>query len=180
MFVESNWVWNLALFRFINLKMSCKFLDYIMPVISNFGVDLYLIIMCLVLLLYGKLKDKKYLITTVLVFISVFVFGEYIINFLKDIFKQPRPYLVIADARRLLALSTKPSFPSSHASNAFVFASVFGLRYKKLKWLLFFLAVLIAIARVYVGAHYPFDVIIGGLIGIGISYLFVNLFKNYI
>lgn len=71
-------------------------------------------------------------------------------------------------------------FISSHASNTFgvaVFAgSLLNLRYKWILPLLLFWATAICYSRVYLGVHYPGDVIIGALVGATIGYLFVLLF----
>lgn len=71
-------------------------------------------------------------------------------------------------------------FISSHASNTFgvaVFAgSLLNFRYKWILPLLLFWATAICYSRVYLGVHYPGDVIIGALVGATIGYLFVLLF----
>ena len=64
---------------------------------------------------------------------------------------------------------TDPAFPSGHTSRAFVFASVVGLHERK--WLVGLLpyAVLVGLARVYEGAHYPSDILGGAVVGIAIG-----------
>lgn len=70
------------------------------------------------------------------------------------------------------------SFPSDHAALAFVLAmSIFKLN-KKLWWS-FIIAALIALARVFVGVHYPHDVLVGIMIGIIVSWIVFYLFKYY-
>jgi undecaprenyl-diphosphatase len=87
------------------------------------------------------------------------------------------------DSVRFL-LSYKPqssSFTSSHATNHFALAAFFYFTLKKYfnKWgLLFFCwAFMICYAQVYVGVHYPFDVICGGIIGFSIGYGFARFFN---
>ncbi|MGB1248054.1 MAG: phosphatase PAP2 family protein [Chitinophagales bacterium] len=67
------------------------------------------------------------------------------------------------------------SFTSSHAANHFALASFFGFFfYKNIKWLwmtTFFWASLICFAQVYVGVHFPTDVLVGGLLGILIGFV---------
>lgn len=72
------------------------------------------------------------------------------------------------------------SFPSTHATFAFALAVV--LAYKESKWKngLFLLAFAISLSRVYLGHHYPIDVIVGGIIGWGIGTLVIRWYKEYL
>ena len=71
---------------------------------------------------------------------------------------------------------TDPSFPSNMAAVAFAFAMGTWLYNRKLGGVLFIPAVLVAFARVYVGVHFPLDVIAGAVIGIMAT--FASLFVN--
>jgi len=61
------------------------------------------------------------------------------------------------------------SFPSGHATVSFACAAVLALAVPRLRVPLYALAALIAFSRVYVGVHYPFDVLGGALLGVGIA-----------
>jgi len=61
------------------------------------------------------------------------------------------------------------SFPSGHATVSFACATVLALAVPRLSLPLFTLAVLISFSRVYVGVHYPFDVLAGAVLGIAIA-----------
>jgi undecaprenyl-diphosphatase len=65
--------------------------------------------------------------------------------------------------------------PSNHAANIFALAVVLSCFYDKMKVPLFSLAVVIAFSRVYVGVHYPADVLVGGLFGYGMAWLVLTL-----
>jgi len=69
----------------------------------------------------------------------------------------------------------KWSMPSNHAANIFALAVVLSYFYDRIKIPLFILASLIALSRVYVGVHYPSDVIVGGLLGYAIGWLAITL-----
>lgn len=62
------------------------------------------------------------------------------------------------------------SFPSSHATIAFAMAYVLSQYEPKLRWVLYSLATLIASSRVYLGVHYPSDVVAGAILGVAIGY----------
>lgn len=75
----------------------------------------------------------------------------------------------------------KSSFPSGHASFFFALATVVYLYNKKLGAWFLAAAVLISLARVYVGVHYPSDVLAGAIIGILVGLLvcyLLNLYQN--
>ena len=69
----------------------------------------------------------------------------------------------------LLEAPSTFSFPSGHATVAFACATVLALAVPRLRWWLYALAALIAFSRVYVGVHYPGDVLVGALLGVAIA-----------
>ena len=64
--------------------------------------------------------------------------------------------------------------PSNHASNMFALATIISYFYSNQKWIIYFLAIIISFSRVYVGVHYPLDVITGSLIGYTISWIIIT------
>src|SRR5205823_12433323 len=78
-----------------------------------------------------------------------------------------RPYLAHpAHAHLLITRSHDPSFPSDHATGAFALGFAVWLYDRTVGAVLLILAALLAFSRVYVGTHYPGDVVAGALIGI--------------
>jgi undecaprenyl-diphosphatase len=69
--------------------------------------------------------------------------------------------------------------PSSHAANAFGQAILFGLLYRSVRWPLLALAALIAVSRVFVGVHYPADVLVGALLGALVALIVVWRFNQF-
>ena len=73
----------------------------------------------------------------------------------------------------------KFGFVSSHSANAFglfaYFTFILKNKFYWLKWVLFFWAILLAYSRIYLGVHYPADVLGGALVGIIIGYLVVKI-----
>ena len=72
---------------------------------------------------------------------------------------------------------------SAHASNSFALASFFSMLYRKngikIPIFLISVAVLVSYSRIYIGVHYPFDVISGAFFGILSGYLFYLFSKKY-
>jgi undecaprenyl-diphosphatase len=81
-----------------------------------------------------------------------------------------RPYAAHpAQAHLLIARSHDPSFPSDHATGAFALAFGIWLYDRTIGTALLILAAVMGIARVYVGMHYPSDVVAGALIGVVVA-----------
>jgi undecaprenyl-diphosphatase len=84
---------------------------------------------------------------------------------LKPLVSRERPFVSTPE---ILVIGSRPgdaSFPSGHAANAFAGASVLARRLRGQRVLWWALAVLIAYSRIYLGVHYPLDVIGGALLG---------------
>ncbi len=93
---------------------------------------------------------------------------------LKNLINRPRPYETLAEVRRLIAAHPESSFPSGHAATAFGSAFVLVLREKNILGpLALTTAILMAFSRLYVGMHYPLDVLAGSLVGILMASLVV-------
>jgi undecaprenyl-diphosphatase len=84
--------------------------------------------------------------------------------------ERTRPYLAHpAHAHLLIARSHDPSFPSDHATGAFALAFGIWLYDRTIGTVLLVLAAILSFARVYVGTHYPGDVLAGALIGVAVA-----------
>jgi len=95
--------------------------------------------------------------------VLAWLIAHYIIKPLVD---EKRPYLTLTHVEVLLHRTTGPSFPSGHATVAgAVIVGLFLARDRLMAWLSVLFGLLLAFGRVYVGMHYPFDVICGLLIG---------------
>lgn len=86
-------------------------------------------------------------------------------------FAEPRPFTVVPDALVLVTRSTDPSFPSDHSVMAGAVAAgvLLAQGRRVLTGVTLGLAVLMAATRVYVGAHFPLDVLAGLLVGAAIA-----------
>ena len=85
---------------------------------------------------------------------------------LKDLFGRARPCEVLDGIRAIDGCRHSASFPSSHAVNTFAAATLFALFYRRwVPWVAFGLAAVVSYSRVYLGLHYPSDVLGGAMIG---------------
>ncbi len=101
---------------------------------------------------------------------------------LKSLVMQPRPFVSLPDVRLLISPPSSYSFPSVNATYAFAASSGASLTARRLLgrlpiWVWGFLALAVAVSysRVYVGVHYPSDVLSGAIIGILIGWLVASI-----
>jgi membrane-associated phospholipid phosphatase len=101
--------------------------------------------------------------------------AEGLSTLLKGVFDRPRPSVVDPAVHPLVAVPHNGSMPSTHATSAFAAAVAVGLVHPRLRWPLVALAALIAFSRVWLGVHYPTDVLVGAALGAAIALLLWRL-----
>lgn len=109
------------------------------------------------------------------------VLASFLANYvLKPLVSRERPFVSTPE---ILVIGSRPgdaSFPSGHAANAFAGASVLARRLRAQRIVWWGLAVLIAYSRVYLGVHYPLDVIGGALLGFVCGTVAGRVFDAYL
>jgi undecaprenyl-diphosphatase len=136
---------------------------------STFWIPLYLFLIVFVFVNFGK----NGWVWLLFAFITVLLTDQFSSSIVKNWVMRPRPCndpLFSGQVRLLLDhCSGGYSFTSSHATNHFGMATflciTLGRFFGKWKYLLFIWAALICYAQVYVGVHYPLDVVFGALLG---------------
>jgi membrane-associated phospholipid phosphatase len=100
-----------------------------------------------------------------------YLVAEGLSTLLKGVFDRPRPSIVDSAVHPLVAVPHNGSMPSTHAASAFAAALAVGFVHPRLRWPLLVLATLIALSRVWLGVHYPTDVIAGAALGTAIAFV---------
>ena len=164
---------DLGLFYFFNQTIANPLFDKIMPFITEEDHWILLYITGLSILLWKGGRTGRYAVATLL--ITVIISDQLNSEVLKDYFDRLRPCKTLDDVRLLVSCGSGESFPSSHAVNNFGAATVASFYYERHKWLFFSTASIVAFSRVYVGVHYPLDLLTGAIVGviIGIIVLFI-------
>jgi undecaprenyl-diphosphatase len=96
---------------------------------------------------------------------------------LRRLVDRPRPFLRYPLPEPLGHVPGDPSFPSGHTAIAFAAATVLTYFRPRLASAFFLLAVAIGFSRVYVGVHYPLDVLGGAVLGLGLGALVIVLLR---
>lgn len=174
------------LFLQINTQYTNSFFDNILPTYReiSFWYPLYAAILFFVFYKY-KLKAVYWIIALAL---TVTLSDTISSRIMKDFFERLRPcqdpMMQLQHARLLLGrCPTSFSFTSSHATNHFAAATFlfFTLKpvLKKWSYAWFVWAATIGYAQIYVGVHYPIDVLVGGIIGLLIGWSMKELYFKY-
>lgn len=159
--------WNEDLFRFINQDMANPGLDVFFSILIILGTVYVWLVFVPALWWKGKKNEAVDLFFLILLVLLV-------TTLLKFLFAAPRP----EDIREVpipvpgyFGFDVY-SFPSNHASRAFACALFLSFKFRKWTVPLFVYAFLIGLAKIYVGAHYPGDIIAGAAIGIIFGLIF--------
>jgi undecaprenyl-diphosphatase len=161
------------IFIFIQEYMHTKFFDFWMPIITNF--DYWKIPIVLFLLALAIWGGKKGRIVTGLV-LFVFILANLLSsNLMKPIFSRARPYMFFSYISPLVESSPRYSFPSTHATNIFATMLLLSFYYRRFLLLNLFIACIVSFSRVYVGVHYPSDIVAGAILGMACAFLVVGI-----
>lgn len=168
------------IFHLIN-SSGFQEIDSIMLIITNkfTWIPLYLIILYFI---YKKFHSNFIWIVCSLIILVLFA-DSGSVHLFKDVFERLRPCHQDLEGIRLVGeCGGHYSFISSHASNVFAIAFFTGIILRNIKGfiLLFTWATIIGYSRVYLGVHFPFDVLGGMFWGLFVSLLVYKLFKSKI
>lgn len=164
-----------ALFYFVNVSLANPVTDRLMPFITERNNwFIFYVLIWLYLMFKGGRRGK---ITAILIVPLILLSDQFSNNIIKTFFQRIRPCHILPDINLLIGCSDAYSFPSIHAVNNFAAATLFSYFYPRMKYFLYAGAFIISVSRIFVGVHYPFDVIGGAVIGILFGFLMIYLWK---
>ncbi len=177
--------WDKSFFLFLNTQLHIRFLDWLMPWwrTPSTWIPLYIF-----LFVFSIIKFKTRTIPWfIFIAITLTISDQLSSTVIKWWIHRPRPCqdpIIMAKERLLLSYCPgNPSFTSSHAANHYAAATFFVYTLKsyikKWRYLFWFWAFTISYAQVYVGVHYPIDVVAGGILGFLIGWTISSIYTCY-
>lgn len=123
-------------------------------------------------------RDRLAAMRDALFFLVSMFFVWFIVAMIKSVVAFPRPYQYFQGIKTLLVYGDFDSFPSLHAASSFALAFLVLKRHRAWGIALFVVASLVAVSRVFVGVHFPIDIIVGASLGVLIPWCLYTLIRR--
>jgi undecaprenyl-diphosphatase len=161
-----------SIFLDLNHDIINPFFDSFFPLLRNLTYFLWLFL----IVYFWVIKEKRLaiILTTGIIAGAIFTYP------LKFLIDRQRPYEQLDTTRLLTPFENDPSFPSGHTEMSFLAATIISQFHPRYSKYLYGFSFIVALSRIYVGVHFPIDVIGGAIIGIVIGKLTLrrNLFGS--
>ena len=147
------------LFLFINHRCHNRVLDRVMPWFTWVGGINGTLLVWLVFVMLPQLSERKALLAL--------LFTQAVAQFSKRLTRRLRPYLKLSQTKLLEKLILRDySFPSAHTASSCCLLPVVAMGWPAVLPLFLFLSLGVAFSRIYLGMHYPSDVLAGIFVGL--------------
>ena len=176
---------NVDLFNFFNHSFQNPVFDGVMPIITHFGGFSFLCLIFIVIILYAHISKRNTLKKVAIITFVAILFSGAIAYVLKHLVHEQRPFMLLDNVRLLIVEDDLNSFPSGHTTCTVAAVTTLILNMKELSQkyykiidvVLVVFAVIIGFSRMYIGVHYPGDILAGIIVGL-IGAFIVNQFKD--
>jgi undecaprenyl-diphosphatase len=151
----------------LNAGAANPFFDWLMPIATELRNWWPLAIGgLLAIAIWGGGKGRVAVLLAIVLFTLTDQLASTVI---KNLIERPRPCHDVDGVRVLYRCGKTFSFPSGHAMTSMAAAIYFGLMFRRLLWPLIAASVLVSYSRIYLGVHYPFDMLAGWAFGAGLA-----------
>lgn len=165
---------NIELFKLINdLGKEFTFLNPVMVLIAKNTIYL-LAAMVVIYLISGKPGNRLMIVNGLTALILAEVAGKIAGMFHSN----NQPFAELAGVNQLVDMEVNNSFPSDHTIIFFAMAVTFWLFKRKQTFLWVLIAMMVGFSRIWVGVHYPADILVGAILGSAFAYLGYRLIPN--
>ena len=168
---------DLSLFYAVNHSLSNPVFDWFMPFVTDLNRSKFVLWSVAAVLGWMLWKGEKNVkLAAIALIVTIVASDQFSSHVVKFWFERARPCQSLADVFLRVGCGGGFSFPSSHAVNNFAGAIVLSFYIPRAaKWFYLFAAT-VAFSRVYIGVHYPLDVLGGAVIGSAIGGTVLALF----
>ncbi len=166
-----------SLFQLVNQQWTNAIFDAVLPVFRDkmTWVPLYALLLFLLPYRYGKSGVYLIVLVAIAVGLSDLISSSLVKPYIERLRPCKNPQL-LDEVRLLVNCGSGKSFTSSHAANHFSLAAALCIPLRKFRSFLLPVALIwaamISYAQVYVGVHYPLDVVAGALLGLCLGAIF--------
>lgn len=150
---------DVRLFFFFHRHMQCLIMDIIMVLITQMGSLLFACLVPAALFLTGRRELAELAVRMAIILIV----SQLLVQLVKRLVNRPRPYKKFEDVLAKHPPNCKYSFPSGHTSTAFALAIALASTIPGTGIAAYSIASMVGLSRVYLGVHYPTDVVVGSV-----------------
>lgn len=150
-----------------NETIRCRAFDILMPVITYLGSLTFCVFFCIILFFIPNVMIHFLAVNTA----AALILSGIAAQIIKVSVNRIRPYIRLTELNIKKIGIDKYSFPSGHTTAAFTTAVMISLFFPSITIPCVLLACLVGISRMYLGVHFPSDVLVGMILGVLCSFL---------
>ena len=167
---------DLYLFNLINgFAGRWAWLDYV----GMFCAEYLGYVLLAVLAVFLAINFKKYWKMVLEAIIAAIITRFILTDFIRWLWFRPRPFVALNFISLINQSPKEASFPSGHASFFFALSTIVYFYNKKAGIIFYIASLLIVLGRVFVGIHWPLDILVGAILGVLTGWILNKLFRKH-